>query len=806
MRYTYIRRFSELSAHDVAQVGGKNASLGEMVRELASEGVRVPDGFATTAQAYFDFLDQAGLREPIRAALAQLDERDLAQLERTGAEIRRRIAHAELPPRLAQELAAAYGELERQYGPEPDVAVRSSATAEDLPQASFAGQHDTFLNIRGIADLLGTCRRVYASLFNDRAISYRASRGYDHLRVALSIGVQKMVRADLGASGVMFTLDTESGFRDAVFINASYGLGENVVKGAVNPDEFYVFKTTLAQGKRPILKRQLGDKAIKMIYAPDAAAGFSTRNVAVPEDERLRFSIGDDDVLQLARWAVRIEQYYSGLSGRPMPMDIEWAKDGASGELYVVQARPETVRSREAAGIYEIYRLEGRGPELARGKSVGRKIAAGDARIIHKLADMSRLRRGEILVTDMTDPDWEPAMKIAAAVVTNRGGRTCHAAIVAREIGIPAVVGCGNATTAVGDGAPVTVSCAEGEVGRVYGGTLEYRTQRIALDALERPRTKIMLNLANPDQAFDHSFLPSDGVGLARLEFIIARSIQVHPRALLEYERLDPAERRHIDRLTAGYPDRRGYFIERLAEGIGMIAAAFHPRPVIVRLSDFKSNEYASLFGGAYFEPREENPMLGLRGAARYHDPSFRQSFALECAALKQVRADMGLANVAVMVPFVRSVEEGRRVLAAMAEEGLVRGHDGLRVYVMCEIPANAILAEEFLEWFDGFSIGSNDLTQLTLGVDRDSGLVAGFDERDPAVLRLMELAIAAARRKGRYIGICGQAPSDYPEITRWLVERGIDSISLNPDSVVPMTEVVLRTERALAAGAAAAT
>ncbi len=802
--YTYIRRFAQLGSRDVALVGGKNASLGEMVRELTAGGIRVPDGFATTAQAYYDFLTHAGLLEPIRVGLAGLDPRDIAQLEQVGAEIRRAIIHAELPPLLAEELAAAYRELEKQYGPEPDVAVRSSATAEDLPEASFAGQHDTFLNIRGTADLLGTCRRVYASLFNDRAISYRASRGYDHLRVALSIGVQKMVRADLGASGVMFTLDTESGFRDVVFINAAYGLGENVVKGAVNPDEFYVFKPTLAQGKRPILKRQLGDKALKMIYARDTAAGFSTRNVPVPEDERLKFAVSDDDLLELARCAVRIEQHYSRLAGHPLPMDIEWARDGASGELYVVQARPETVRARETARVYETYHLEAHGPELIRGKSVGRRIASGTARVIHKLADMHRLKPGEILVTDMTDPDWEPAMKISAAVVTNRGGRTCHAAIVAREIGIPAVVGCGKATETIADGAEITVSCAEGEAGRVYAGLLSYRTQRIALDALARPRTRIMLNLGNPDQAFAHSFLPNDGVGLARLEFIIARSIQVHPRALLEYDRLSRAEQRHIDRLTAGYPDRKSYFIQRLAEGIGTIVAAFHPKPVIVRLSDFKSNEYASLFGGSYFEPKEENPMLGLRGAARYYHASFRESFALECAALRQVREDMGLTHAAVMIPFVRSVEEGCKVLTAMQQQGLERGREGLKVYLMCEIPANALLAEEFLEWFDGFSIGSNDLTQLTLGVDRDSGLVTGFDERNPAVLKLIELAIAAAHRKGRYVGICGQAPSDYPEITRWLVHHGIDSISLNPDSVASMTEVVLQAEQTPAADRAA--
>ncbi len=792
----YIRRFAELRATDVAVVGGKNASLGEMVGGLGAEAIPVPNGFATTAQAYRDFLTHNRLDEAIGALLAGLDARDLARLERAGAEIRALIGAARLPPRLAQELAAGYAELAKEYGPEPDVAVRSSATAEDLPEASFAGQQDTFLNVRGVEALLAACPRVYASLFNDRAISYRASRGYDHLRVALSIGVQKMVRSDLACAGVMFTLDTESGFRDVVVVNAAYGLGENVVRGTVNPDEFYVFKPTLLAGKRPILKRQLGDKALKMIYADASAGGAGTRNVEVAIAERRRFALGDDELLMLAGYGTAIERHYSALAGRPMPMDIEWAKDGVSGGLYIVQARPETVRSRESANVYEIYHLERRGPVLASGKSVGRKIAAGAARSILNVADRQQLKPGEILVTDMTDPDWEPVMKISAAVVTNRGGRTCHAAIVAREIGIPAVVGCGNATATLAAGQEVTVSCAEGDSGQVYAGRLPYRTERVTLDDMPRPRTRIMMNLANPDQAFDHSFLPNDGVGLARLEFIIGRSIQVHPRALLEYASLSADEQRQVDRLTAGYADRKNYFIERLAEGIAMLAAAFYPKPVIVRLSDFKSNEYAALLGGRHFEPLEENPMLGLRGASRYHDAGFRESFALECRALQRVRAEMGLDNVAVMIPFVRSVEEGRRVLDDMRVHGLERGRDRLKVYLMCEIPANALLADEFLNWFDGFSIGSNDLTQLTLGVDRDSGLVKGFDERDPAVLKLMAAAIAAARARGKYVGICGQAPSDYPEITRWLVEQGIDSISLNPDSVIPMTQVVLQAEQ----------
>ncbi len=792
----YIRTFSQLGIGDVPLVGGKNASLGEMFRHLSAEGVRVPDGFATTAEAYWHYLAHNRLTDKILKRLQNLDSRDIAQLEQAGADVRGWILDGTVPPDLSGEITGAYERLAGEYGPNPDVAVRSSATAEDLPTASFAGQQDTFLNIRGAADLLVACRRVYASLFNDRAISYRVHQGFSHEHVALSIGVQKMVRSDAGASGVMFTLDTETGFRDVVFITSAYGLGENVVQGAVNPDEFYVFKPLLAAGKRPILKRQLGSKAIKMIYAQGVSSGSSTLNVDVPETERMRFSLTDDDVLELARFAVKIEQHYSKGAGRDMPMDVEWAKDGVDGKLYVVQARPETVRSQESRNEYEVYYLEESGKVLTSGKSVGRRIATGPARVIEEAADMSQLRAGEVLVTDMTDPDWEPVMKTAAAIVTNRGGRTCHAAIIARELGIPAIVGCGDATEAIASGAPVTVSCAEGDAGRVYAGAQKFRVEKISLDTTHRPRTKIMMNVGNPDQAFEHSFVPNDGVGLARLEFIINHSIQVHPRALLEYENLDREEQKYIDRLTAGYRDRRTYFIDRLAEGVGTIAAAFYPKTVIVRLSDFKSNEYATLFGGARFEPKEENPMLGLRGASRYYSDSFRESFALECAALRQVREEMGLVNVAVMIPFVRSVDEVQRVLAAMQTHGLVRGRDGLKMYLMCEIPANAVLAEDFLQHLDGFSIGSNDLTQLTLGVDRDSGLVTGFDERNPAVLKLMEMAIHAARKLGKYVGICGQAPSDYPEITAWLVRQGIESISLNPDSVIPMTRVVLDAER----------
>lgn len=790
----FILRFSEVGMQDIPRVGGKNASLGELVRHLGQSGVRVPDGFATTVEAYHEFLAHNRLTGRIRETLAGLNVKNIPELEQVGRRIRGWIEQGEVPAKLVQEITAAYAELGQVYGSEPDVAVRSSATAEDLPQASFAGQQDTYLNVRGIDALLVACRRVYASLFNDRAISYRAHHAFAHDQVGLSIGVQKMVRADVGVSGVMFTLDTETGFRDIVMINAAYGLGENVVQGAVNPDEFYVFKPTLETGHRPILKRHLGEKAIRMVYA--SKVDGNTRNESAPEKDRRLFCLNDDDVLELARAAVKIERHYSGVAGHNVPMDIEWAKDGIRNELYILQARPETVRSRESRNQYETYTLETHGRVLATGMSVGRKIATGQTRTVANVSRMNELQPGEILVTDMTDPDWEPVMKVAAAIVTNRGGRTCHAAIVARELGIPAVVGCNNATQTVASGTPVTVSCAEGDTGRVYEGKQKFRTASVVLDAGARSRTRIMMNVGNPEEAFEHSFLPNDGVGLARLEFIISRSIQVHPRALLEYDQLTVEEQKHIDHLVAGYRDRRDYFVRRLAEGVGTIASAFYPKPVIVRLSDFKSNEYALLYGGARFEPKEENPMLGLRGASRYYADSFRDSFALECQALRLVRTEMGLTNVALMIPFARSVDEVRRVLNVLEAHDLVRGRDGLKIYVMCEIPANALLAKDFLEHLDGFSIGSNDLTQLTLGVDRDSGLLTGFDERHPAVLKLMELAIQAARANGKYIGICGQAPSDFPEITEWLVNQGIDSISLNPDSVVRMTRVVLDAER----------
>ncbi|MBE0511216.1 MAG: phosphoenolpyruvate synthase [Chromatiales bacterium] len=786
----YIKRFRELGIKDVPIVGGKNASLGEMYRELKDKDIEVPNGFATTADAYRLYIEHNGLHQRIAGELDRLDTANVTQLAITGAKIRQWIMHGNMPQVLIDEIREAYKEMEAEYGDNTDVAVRSSATAEDLPNASFAGQQETYLNIRGTNNLLATCRQVFASLFTDRAISYRVHQGFTHMDVALSIGVQKMVRSDLAASGVMFSIDTETGFRDAVFITAAYGLGENVVQGSVNPDEFYVFKPTLAQGKRPILKRQLGEKALKMIYTSDPMASMSTTNVRVRIEERRRFCINDDEVLTLARYAATIEAHY----GRPM--DIEWAKDGENGRLYIVQARPETVQTSADVNVQEIYHLRSTGKVLATGKSVGQKIATGPARVIMEARFMNELQPGEVLITDITDPDWEPVMKIASAIVTNRGGRTCHAAIIARELGIPAVVGTGEATQSIESGPEVTVVCAEGDTGLVYAGKQEFDLERIVLNNLGKPNTKIMLNLGNPEQAFEVSRLPCDGVGLARLEFIINNTIRVHPRALLEFDNLDQDLQLQIERLSAGYASPRQFYIDRMAEGVGTIAAAFYPRPVIVRLSDFKSNEYAQLIGGADFEPHEENPMIGFRGAYRYPSKEFAESFALECQALKQVRDEMGLDNVALMVPFVRSVEEGLRVLELMDKHGLRRGENGLQVYVMCEIPANALLADDFLAHFDGFSIGSNDLTQLTLGVDRDSGLVTGVDERNPAVLKLMEMAIEACQRHGKYIGICGQAPSDFPEITEWLVERGIGSISLNPDSVLRMTQVVLDMEK----------
>jgi pyruvate,water dikinase len=803
-KFQYIRRFCELGIDDVPLVGGKNASLGEMYQALSGEGVRIPNGFATTAQAYRDYLTHNGLETRIGEALAELDVDDVDALAVTGAMIRGWILDAELPAMLADEINAAYAEMSAEYSTDTDVAVRSSATAEDLPDASFAGQQETYLNIRGSDHLLRTCKRVLASLFTDRAIHYRVDKGFDHMSIALSIGVQKMVRSDIGASGVMFTLDTESGFRDVVMVTSAYGLGENVVQGTVNPDEFLVFKPTLEQGQRPIIRRHLGEKAIKMIYTRDPVTSEATRNVAVKKAEQLRFSISDDEVLQLARYATAIERHYSKQAGKPRPMDIEWARDGVTGELYIVQARPETVHSIRTDAFQDIYTLKDRGRVLTQGKSVGAKVGAGRARIILEASHMHDLQAGEVLVTDITDPDWEPVMKIASAIVTNRGGRVCHAAIVARELGIPAIVGAGDATHDIHDGQEVTVSCVEGDTGFVYEGLLPYSSERVDLGKLETPQTNIMLIVGNPVQALEYAAFPNAGVGLARLEFIINNSIGIHPRALLEHAYLPEDIQEQIAVRTAGYASPRDFYIDRLAEGVGTIAAAFYPKPVIVRMSDFKSNEYAALLGGEGFEPHEENPMIGLRGASRYHSEGFAECFALECAAMKKVRGEMGLGNVELMIPFARTVEEVQQVLEVMAREGLRRGDYGLKIMLMCEVPANAILAEQFLEHCDGFSIGSNDLTQLTLGVDRDSGLLTGYDERNEAITALMGMAIKACQDAGKYVGICGQAPSDFPEITRWLVEQGIESISLNPDSVLKMTEVVLEIERELNRGQSA--
>lgn len=771
--------FEALSLADIPRVGGKNASLGEMIRHLAATGVRVPGGFATTADAYREFLAANGLDARIRARIATLDPRDVQALGRVGAEIRGWIADAPLSPGLETAIRDSYRRLCRDDADAP-VAVRSSATAEDLPDASFAGQQETLLNVRGADNLVAAVRRVFASLYTDRAISYRAHHGYAHETVALSAGIQRMVRSDLAASGVAFTLDTESGFRDVVFITSAWGLGETVVQGAVNPDEFYVHKPTLDAGFRPIVRRALGDKAIRMVYGDSGAGSTATRVEDVPAEMRRRFSLSDDDVLALARMAVAIEKHY----GRPM--DIEWAKDGVDGAIYIVQARPETVKSRAAAQTIERFELKQRGRTLATGRAIGARIGAGNARVVSGPSDMGKVREGDVLVTDMTDPDWEPVMKRAAAIVTNRGGRTCHAAIVARELGVPAVVGCGDATGQIADGADVTVSCAEGDDGHVYEGRLAYDRREISIEKMPKLPFKIMMNVGNPERAFDFSFLPNEGIGLARLEFVINRMIGIHPRAILEFAKTSAAVRSVIEERAAGYADPETFYVEKLAEGIATLASAFFPKPVIVRFSDFKSNEYANLTGGEPFEPKEQNPMIGFRGASRYVAPSFRACFALECRAIKRVRETMGLANVEIMVPFVRTLDEAAEVIRLLGDNGLRRGDNGLRLIMMCEIPSNALLADEFLELFDGFSIGSNDLTQLTLGLDRDSSLVAHlFDERNAAVKALLRMAIAACKRRGKYIGICGQGPSDHPDLARWLVEEGIDSVSLNPDTVV---------------------
>ncbi|MCK0752550.1 MULTISPECIES: phosphoenolpyruvate synthase [Chromohalobacter] len=781
----YIVWFDQLGMDDVERVGGKNASLGEMISNLADAGVTVPGGFATTALAYREFLAHEGLNERINDALVRLDVDDVTALAETGAQIRQWVIDTPLPPAFEKVLAEAYGQLQDKH-PHLKAAVRSSATAEDLPDASFAGQQETFLNIEGFDNVKRAVHEVFASLFNDRAIAYRVHRGYPHENVALSAGVQKMVRSETAASGVMFTLDTESGYRDAVFVTGSWGLGETVVQGAVNPDEFYVHKPTLAAGRPAVLRRTLGSKLIKMVYGEESAAGRSVQTVDVPHADRQRFCLGDDEVMALARQAVTIEAHY----GRPM--DIEWARDGDDGKLYIVQARPETVVSNVEGGKLERFQLKEKSRVLVDGRAIGQRIGQGAVKIVASPEQMDKVHDGDVLVTDMTDPDWEPIMKRASAIVTNRGGRTCHAAIIARELGIPAVVGCGDATQALADGREVTVSCAEGDTGHVYDGLLDYDCKTTTVDNMPALPFHIMMNVGNPDRAFGFSSLPNAGVGLARLEFIINRMIGVHPKALIDYATLPADLQQTIDLRTAGYDDPVSFYVDRLVEGISTLAAAFYPKRVIVRLSDFKSNEYENLIGGKLYEPGEENPMLGFRGASRYISETFRPCFELECRALKRVRDAMGFDNVEIMVPFVRTPDEGREVVSLMAANGLKRGEaaspegKGLKVIMMCELPANALLADEFLEHFDGFSIGSNDLTQLTLGLDRDSGIVAHlFDERNPAVKKLLAMAIQACRAQGKYVGICGQGPSDHPELAKWLMEQGIDSVSLNPDAVL---------------------
>ena len=815
---SYINWFHEIGIEDIPSVGGKTASLGEMFRELTPKGIKVPNGFGITAAGYWHFLHDTGLDLLIQGQLADLDTNDVKELQKRGAAIREAILTAAIPSDLRQQIVENYEELCRESDEPISVAVRSSATAEDLPEASFAGAQETYLNVTGNDRVIQACRLSYSSLFTDRAISYRAEHGFGFEQVGLSIAIQRMVRSDVGTSGVIFTLDTETGFRDAVLINASYGLGENIVKGFVNPDEFCVFKPTLKNGFRPILQKVRGNKEIKLIYDSGTAGG--THNVPVPPQDRRRFSLSDDEILQLARWACIVEDHYTAKKNRPMPMDLEFAKDGRTGELFILQARPETVESRKDATIVEHYRLKSRGPVLIKGRSVGTKIAVGAARVIADPTHLDDFQPGEILVVEKTDPDWEPIMKKAAAIVTNRGGRTCHAAIVSRELGVPAIVGTEHATDILSTGQLVTVSCAEGDVGFVYEGKLPFEVERTNLKELPRPRTKVMMNVANPEEAFRLSFIPNDGVGLAREEFIISDYIKVHPMALIDYPKLTNLNcdkwghpkppvgslscseceqlKATVDELTAGYDDKAQFFVDKLAQGVAMIAAAFYPKDVIVRLSDFKTNEYANLIGGRAYEPVEENPMLGFRGASRYYNPRYQAGFALECRAMKKVRNEMGLTNMKLMVPFCRTVEEGRNVIAEIQKHGLRRGDDGMELYVMCEIPSNVILAEEFADVFDGFSIGSNDLTQLVLGVDRDSEIVAEiFDERNAAVKKMIAQVIAIARTKHRKIGICGQAPSDYPEFTQFLVEQQIDSISLNPDTVIRTTIAVAETEKA---------
>ncbi len=769
----------KLGKHDVERVGGKNASLGEMISHLSNAGVSVPGGFATTADAYREFLQKSGLHAKIQAELAQLDVDNITALTQTGAKIRQWIIDAPLTEELEKEVRLAFTALSS-GNPEIAVAVRSSATAEDLPDASFAGQQETFLNIRGIDNVLIAIKEVFASLYNDRAIAYRVHQGFAHDIVALSAGVQRMVRSETGAAGVMFTLDTESGFRDVVFITASYGLGEMVVQGAVNPDEFYLSKPLLNAGKHSVLRRNLGSKHKKMVYSSEGAAGRSVEIVDVEKQDRQQFALKDHELHALAKQALIIENHYGS------PMDIEWAKDGDDGLIYIVQARPETVKSRQNASTMERYLLKQKGNVLCEGRSIGQRIGSGKVRIVTSIKEMDKVQVGDVLVSDMTDPDWEPVMKRASAIITNRGGRTCHAAIIARELGVPAIVGCGNATEVLNDNQEVTVSCAEGDTGFIYEGALDFEIQRNSIESMPPLSFKIMMNVGNPDRAFDFAQIPNEGIGLARLEFIINRMIGVHPKALLNIDSLPRETRAAVAMRTAGYASPVEFYVEKLVEGIATLAAAFADKPVIVRMSDFKSNEYANLIGGKLYEPEEENPMLGFRGASRYVSDNFRDCFELECRALKKVRDEMGLTNVQIMIPFVRTVSEAKRVIELLAANGLKRGENGLKVIMMCELPTNALLAEQFLEHFDGFSIGSNDLTQLTLGLDRDSGIVSHlFDERDPAVKALLAMAIHACRKAGKYVGICGQGPSDHPDLAKWLMEQGIESVSLNPDSVL---------------------
>ncbi|MFP5269900.1 phosphoenolpyruvate synthase [Coleofasciculus sp.] len=790
--------FDQIRLDDLPLVGGKNASLGEMIGQLTPQGINVPTGFAITAYAYRYFIETADLEAKLRHLFADLNVDDVSNLQQHGKKARQLILSIEFPRELTQAIRTAYQQLCDRYGEGTDVAVRSSATAEDLPDASFAGQQETYLNVNSFKGVLEFTHKCFASLFTNRAIAYREHNGFDHFDVALSVGIQKMVRSDLACSGVMFSIDPETGFKNTALITAAYGLGETVVQGAVNPDEYVVFKPTLKQGCRPILEKRLGTKEIEMIY--DEGGSRLTRNVRVAPSEQKKFCLQDEEVLQLARWAVQIEDHYSQLRGLYTPMDIEWAKDGITGDLFIVQARPETVQSQKSAQVLKTYQLNQRSQVLLTGRSVGAAIGQGTAHIIMDASHIHLFEPGEVLVTNRTDPDWEPIMKKASAIVTNQGGRTCHAAIIAREMGIPAIVGCGKATEVLTTGQEVTISCAEGDEGRVYQGLLPFEVQETPLDNLPRTRTQILMNVGNPDQAFGLAAIPCDGVGLARLEFIIANHIEIHPLALIHYHQLrDESVRAQIAQKTRSYADKPQFFVDKLARGVGIIAAAFYPKPVIVRMSDFKSNEYANLLGGQSFEPKEDNPMLGWRGASRYCDPNYREAFALECQAIKRVREEMGLTNVIPMIPFCRTPDEGRQVLAQMAKNGLPRGVNGLQVYVMCELPSNVMEADEFAEVFDGFSIGSNDLTQLTLGLDRDSALVAHiFDERNRGVKRMVKLAIQTAKECGRKIGICGQAPSDYPEFAKFLVEEGIDSMSLNPDSVLKTLLMVAEVESSL--------